>query len=160
MIKNEKGLTLTELMVTLAILSFAGVLIWSVFFQGYNYSQKASAKNRLQQEGNLIITNLTSIHQTARYYKIMNNQCEIHLEITNMDDTKQNISFSDPNLCYQYNSKSSSIIEEPLPSGGKVINMDPFDKDIKLEIIVSEKKNSSNSAKIDSMLYRVKAGGN
>ena len=67
---NQRGITLIELLATLAILSIVSILIWSIFFQGTNYSNKAMTKNQMQQEANIIITNLTKIHQTSDSYDI------------------------------------------------------------------------------------------
>lgn len=52
--KNEAGLTLIELLLALSITTTIGILIWSIFFQGFNYSNKAMTKNQMQQEANMV----------------------------------------------------------------------------------------------------------
>ena len=53
--KNQKGVTLIELLATITILSIIGVIIWNVFIQGTKYSNTAVTKNRLIQESNIVI---------------------------------------------------------------------------------------------------------
>ena len=59
--KNQRGITLIELLLTISIISFVGVLIWSVFFQGTEYSNTAITNNQMQQEANIIMTKITKI---------------------------------------------------------------------------------------------------
>jgi prepilin-type N-terminal cleavage/methylation domain-containing protein len=146
---NERGLTLTELLVTLAILSFTGILVWSVFFQGYQYSQKAVTKNLLQQEANILIANLTNIHQTSRLYELINQPCELKVLVTNRDkatglDSQQTLVFNNPQMCIESNYYGS---------------VDPYLFDIELEIALKDKQNSSNSLAVETLLYRLKDGG-
>ena len=68
--KNQRGITLIELLLTISIISFVGVLIWSVFFQGTEYSNTAITNNQMQQEANIIMTKITKIHQTSDSYEI------------------------------------------------------------------------------------------
>ncbi|WP_404329435.1 type II secretion system protein J [Mesobacillus maritimus] len=161
MVNNQRGVTLTELLVTLAILSFAGILIWSIFFQGYKFSETATTKNRLNQEANIVIANLTNIHQTSEYYKIYNTTpCEIYVEITNTAEsaTVQTMEFKDSELCFESNSDRETPILITTPDE-TVVNQDPFYNDLEIEIVVSDKMNPTNKVTVDTVLYRVKDGG-
>ncbi|HSI68292.1 MAG TPA: type II secretion system protein [Planococcus sp. (in: firmicutes)] len=53
--KNEKGITLVELIATLAIAGIVIALIASVLSSGSNASQRTGLNQRLQQEGNIIV---------------------------------------------------------------------------------------------------------
>lgn len=53
--KNEKGITLVELIAVLAIAGIVVALIASVISSGTNASQRTSLNQRLQQEGNIIV---------------------------------------------------------------------------------------------------------
>lgn len=53
--RNEKGITLVELIATLAIAGIIIALIASVLSSGTNASQRTGMNQRLQQEGNLIV---------------------------------------------------------------------------------------------------------
>jgi prepilin-type N-terminal cleavage/methylation domain-containing protein len=161
LVNNQRGITLTELLVTLAILSFAGILIWSIFFQGYKYSETATTKNRLNQEANIVIANLTNIHQTSEYYKIFNiTPCEIYVEITNTAEsaTIQTMEFKDSELCFESNSDRETPILITTPDE-TVINQDPFYNDLEIEIVVSDKMDPTNKVTVDTVLYRIKDGG-
>lgn len=53
--KNEKGITLVELLASLAIVGIIIVLIASVLSNGTNSSKRTETKQRLQQEANYIV---------------------------------------------------------------------------------------------------------
>lgn len=53
--KNEKGITLVELIAVLAIAGIIVALIASVLSSGTNASQRTSLNQKLQQEGNVIV---------------------------------------------------------------------------------------------------------
>ncbi|MBO1514751.1 PulJ/GspJ family protein [Metabacillus bambusae] len=97
-LKHQNGLTLIEVLATLAILSTLLVLIWGVLLNGFNYSKKAQETVLLQQEANLIVTKLTKIHQSYDSYTIMFNQNPIKVIFP---DHKEEI-ISNPEFRYSF----------------------------------------------------------
>jgi prepilin-type N-terminal cleavage/methylation domain-containing protein len=144
LLTKQEGLSLIELLVTLAILSFIGIIIWSVFIQGYKFSQKSISKNTMQQETNLLITNLKKIHQTSKEYNIITGTCTITVNATKSDDSTQTYVFDHPNLCFSLD--RTGLIQ-------------PDIEDVKLTITISEKNDSENKLEIETILYRLKDGG-
>lgn len=53
--KNEKGITLVELLAALAIIGIIVAVIVNVLFTGTTASTKTATKQQLQQEANLIV---------------------------------------------------------------------------------------------------------
>ncbi|WP_394119703.1 PilW family protein [Planococcus donghaensis] len=53
--KNEKGITLVELLAVLTITGIIVVTIMSVFSTGANSSERTASRQQLQQEANLIV---------------------------------------------------------------------------------------------------------
>ncbi|AIY05108.1 hypothetical protein Plano_1143 [Planococcus sp. PAMC 21323] len=60
--KNNKGITLVEILGALAILGIIVVVIMSVFSNGANSSERTTSRQQLQQESNLIIEQIRSIY--------------------------------------------------------------------------------------------------
>jgi prepilin-type N-terminal cleavage/methylation domain-containing protein len=150
MMRDEQGFTLIEVLATLSILSFVGIIIWNVFFQGYQYSQNASSKNSMIQETNIIITNLSKIHQTSDEYEIKSSNSNCGITITYKKGISQEtLAFDHPQLCFSFVFKNSI-------SG--IIN--PKLTDVPLTVTASDKKNPNNKISIDSTLYRMKGGRN
>ncbi|MGH2318316.1 PilW family protein [Planococcus sp. SE5232] len=58
--KNEKGITLVELLAALAILGIIVIVIASVLSTGTTASNKTATKQQLQQEANLVVEVLRS----------------------------------------------------------------------------------------------------
>lgn len=142
LIRTQRGITLVELLVTLAILSIIGTIIWSVFFQGYNFSQKAITKNRLQQEANMVIVNLTKIHQTSLVYSISNTDCKITVNYTKkIDNSQQSQIFQGNGLCYATDVTGS---------------FDPNQNDNDVKVTVYDQNDRNNKAEVDTFLYRLK----
>ncbi|WP_282019975.1 type II secretion system protein [Planomicrobium okeanokoites] len=60
--KNEKGITLVELIAVLAIAGIIVALVASVLSSGTNASQRTSMNQQLQQEGNLIVEKIRALY--------------------------------------------------------------------------------------------------
>ena len=86
-IREEHGITLVEVLATLVILSIVGIGMWSAFFQGFEYSNKTISENLMIQEANILITNLTKIHQKTEEYEIENDGCKIVVTINGKPQT-------------------------------------------------------------------------
>jgi prepilin-type N-terminal cleavage/methylation domain-containing protein len=161
--RDERGLTLVEVLATLTILSIVSIIIWSVFFQGFNISQKAISKNLIIQETNILISNLTKIHQTSIKYEIMSsgtNNCEITVtskkrdKIQNIDVIQPTRIFSHSEICFEL------VIDIKNKKDGSDPNLiEPYDNDVSLTITASDKKNPDNKVAMDSYLYRIKGVG-
>lgn len=68
--KNERGLTLVELLAAITILFIISSLIYGVFFSfNKNYSQ-ISEKNTMDQTANLILSTVKQYHLKYDQYKI------------------------------------------------------------------------------------------
>jgi prepilin-type N-terminal cleavage/methylation domain-containing protein len=145
---NEQGLSLVEVLATLTILSIVGVLIWQVFFQGYNYSNDAVTKNTLTQEANIIVTNLTRIHQSNEEYTIKSSNGIIEfLDSDNNQITK----YSSSKFTY-------SALLNDLEMNSQLVHPSDKTQNLKIEIRVTDKNNTSNKVSVKTLLYRLKDG--
>ncbi len=143
LIRSQRGISLVEVLVTLVILSLIGTIVWSVFFQGYRFSQKAVTKNMLQQEANLVVTNLTKIHQTSKQYSISTTDpdCTITVTYTKQDNSQQTQVFSKTGLCYSTDATG---------------DFDPNTNDNFLKITIYDQKDPTNRVEMNAFLYRLK----
>jgi prepilin-type N-terminal cleavage/methylation domain-containing protein len=150
---DEGGLTLVEVLATLTILSIVSVIIYSVFFQGLTFSNKAITKNQMHQETNFIINDLKRIHTTARRYDIINTNSDCDITINLKDDpTNANLItdkevFSHPTMCFTLEVTNS--VSNPV-----VPNRD--DNDVSIKLTTSDKDKPENKITINTFLYRVK----
>jgi prepilin-type N-terminal cleavage/methylation domain-containing protein len=143
--KNERGLTLIEVLAAVTVLSIIGVIVWNAFFQGYEYSQTAVSKNTMNQEANLIITNLTRIHQTSESYTLSNIDNTIVLTVTKPEPSKT-IKFEHSQMEFVIDLKGHSMTIDPTKTE---------DKKIDLTITIKDKNDSSNQVEVDTILYRL-----
>lgn len=68
---KQDGLTLIELLVSISLLFLVGMLVFNVLIQGKEYSLQAQTTVSLQQEGNRILSKLTSWHESHMRYDIV-----------------------------------------------------------------------------------------
>ncbi|MGR3765905.1 type II secretion system protein [Rossellomorea sp. NS-SX7] len=140
--KNQNGLTLIEVLASLAILSVIGLVLWNVLFQGLNYSKKAVSQTSMQQEANLISMELTRIHQSHSTYKIVNTGCEI--EIYESDSSPQPFkTYSHPDLCLKGTTKDID-----------------HSSSRDLELTIHDKEHSENTFNLTTTLYKLKGSQN
>ncbi|MDR7001470.1 prepilin-type N-terminal cleavage/methylation domain-containing protein [Neobacillus niacini] len=143
MIRDERGLTLIELLATITILSIIGIVIWNVFIQGNKVSQKSMSKNSMVQEANLVITNLTRIFQTSKQFQLTSLNCQLSVTFTNQDNTVHTQVFENDQMCF---------------SATNISSINPGETDVNFSITVSGRKDINNQVTISSLLYRLKDG--
>lgn len=88
-IKNRNGLTLIELLVALAIGTIVIGLTFSVLHTSMKTFNKSESQQLLQQEANLMVTQLRNIHLMNVSYKIEYDSVENVYFITLSDGSKQ-----------------------------------------------------------------------
>lgn len=69
-LNNEKGLTLIEMLATITILFVLGGMVYAMLFQMFANFSSTENRSTARQEANLIIAQLTNIHQTSDEYTI------------------------------------------------------------------------------------------
>lgn len=68
-IKNEKGITLVELIAALALVTIVAILFMTTLSIGIQRSIIEGEETRIQQDANLMVTKLLDIHQKGDCYK-------------------------------------------------------------------------------------------
>lgn len=88
-INNKNGLTLIELLATLAIGTIVIGLAFSVLHTSMNAYKKSESRQLLQQEANLMLTQLRNIHRNNSSYSIEFDSVERVYLIILSDGSKQ-----------------------------------------------------------------------
>lgn len=149
---KQNGLTLIEVLITLAILSFIGILIWGIFFQGTKYSNKSVIKNQMQQEANFIITKITNIHQTSESYILDSSNCKIAVTYKKKDSETQIEIFENNNLCYYIDQSPENESDDDFEP---IVEIDPdILKDVWIR--VEERNDPSNKISVEAYFFRLK----
>lgn len=78
--RNEKGITLVELLATLAIAGIVVALIASVLSSGTSASQRTGMNQRLQQEGNIIVEQIRSHYLLNQRDAAVSNTFEVFVQ--------------------------------------------------------------------------------
>ena len=81
--RNQKGITLVELLAVIVIIGFLTILIWRIFFQTIDSNSYAVTTQSLQQEANVILSTLQSLHtrDTIELIYIEDNQLYVNTEV-------------------------------------------------------------------------------
>ncbi|MEH7493473.1 prepilin-type N-terminal cleavage/methylation domain-containing protein [Neobacillus niacini] len=155
--RGEHGLTLIEVLATLTIISIVGVIIWSVFFQGYKFSKESISKNFIIQETNILITNLKRIHQTSENYRIENVDGKVNVYING--NTSPYV-FAPPQMNYEVvvKIKKKDDDSDPVTIGSSDLIF-PNDFDVYLGVLTSENGKRENNVTIETFLYRLRGVG-
>lgn len=93
-LRNERGVTLMELLAALIIFMIFAAIIWGFFFQSLKFNDTEVTKQQLQQEANLIIASIQETHIKEKSYSIKTND-------TNTELTVKDLTFNQPTIRYE-----------------------------------------------------------
>lgn len=142
MIKNnQSGVSLTEVLAIIVILSIVILLAWSIFFNGAQYSNKAITKSQMQQEANVISSHLSKIHKQSDFYTSVINSCSFTIEYT----SKGVVAKED----FEHNKLCIKLLNVPN-------EVNPNNEDVNYELIIEDMNNPNNKLQINSLLHRLK----
>ncbi|MDF2606473.1 MAG: prepilin-type N-terminal cleavage/methylation protein [Bacillales bacterium] len=156
MLRNNKGITLVELLVSMAISSIILVLIWGIYFQGAKFSKVVTNKTLLQQEANTLISNLTRIHQTSTATYMFqfsgNSSAEDLSSFTVVGDETTKI--ENTNFLYSiYTFDVSNSTEELITNN---FTVSPNIDDFNIKIVIKDKNNPTVKYEAKTILTRIK----
>lgn len=103
MFKNEKGISLVEVLAALLISSIVAGIIYTMVILSMNYNNVEATKTSLQQEANYIVTEIQRIHRQCESYtlSITTDNVEIKDCIISRDGSVDNLNKIISNK-YQY----------------------------------------------------------
>lgn len=125
--KNEKGITLVELIAALAIVGIITVVIASVLMTGTSSADRTTSKQELQQEANYIVEVIR-----AEYLKKENH--EIKIKVNN---TEEKLIINNKVISQGYN----YTIEEPQESEEENTFLIDPNENVKFEMVLKKGEN-------------------
>jgi prepilin-type N-terminal cleavage/methylation domain-containing protein len=154
-LNKQDGLTLIELLASLAILGFLLTLIYGIFINGINYSTKAKAVVMIQQEANILLTSLKEEQQNEKSYQLSvkkdPTKDRYYIEINTLNEsgvTINTITINNPKYSYQLFDESNNLI-----SSRKFINTTT--EDFYVKVILTSVNNPNNTYKVETILSRL-----
>lgn len=147
-IRNERGITLVEVVATIVILSFIGVLISTVLLNSMKFSDTLISKNTMQQQANYILSTLTKIHQQEEEYEITQDPVDACSWIVTPASTGITKTFQDDKLCFTILDTNNTSATD--------IKVEKNDSDIKITLTVADKNQLEHKVVINGYLHRLK----
>ncbi|GKV66540.1 MULTISPECIES: PilW family protein [unclassified Sporosarcina] len=78
--KNQKGMTLVEVLATLILLSLVAGVIWTTVSIASQFNISETSNLRLQQEANYIISQLQQVHRNCFTYDLTISKNEVRVD--------------------------------------------------------------------------------
>lgn len=144
--KNERGMTLIEILATLILISIICVAIWSTISIVTKNNVGEVTSLRLQQEANYIITSLQQVHRKCANYNLSITSTKV--EVSECKDSSGNGLPSFNSIVsegYQY---SPNIDDMEVESSTDDIDLSP--------LIVTDQLNKKREVKIKTVISRIK----
>ncbi len=159
---NQNGLTLIELLVSITILLLIGTLIFTVLIKGKDYSLQAQTTVSLQQEGNRILSELTSWHESHSEYGIVLNQnpeaTSISLVLLDshgipLEENQEIISTTGfkYSVCYDRNQVDFTSCTTTIKKVDQIVDQ----KDLPIKILITDNKDSRLTFEIKTIISRM-----
>lgn len=83
---SEKGVTLVEVLAILLLVFIMGGVAWTALNIGMKHNSVETSKTQLQQEANLIVTNLVKEHRRSDHYYLRLADGQLEIKSCNADD--------------------------------------------------------------------------
>lgn len=130
---NQKGITLVELIVALALVSIIAGIAWTALSIGFKHTAVETNKTSLQQDANLIVTALSNAHRRNDFYELK------------FDSTGQLVigTCGDTELCPD-NLTYKRVIDTKYDYTGTTINNSVYNGTAFSEVVVEPKKNHTH----------------
>jgi type II secretory pathway pseudopilin PulG len=137
-LRNSKGITLVELVASVALVSMVAVLIMTTLGIGFKHSIAESNNTSIQQEANLIILKLLNEHRKGDCYFLKTESGEIKIAPATCIGTTQPTT----NL---FKSVSDSRFNVTMTSPNKMINPTKEDYTLIAEVTLEKAKYKINT---------------
>lgn len=135
---NQRGMTLVELLAAIVIVGVLTILIWRIFFQTIDQNSYVVTEQTLQQEANVILASIQSIHtrDTIQHVKVSNSGKQLDIYVkdpANPTNGKLVQSFTRTGIKYQlydpkptlvnnkYSGTTTTSISSGLPLNNRII---------------------------------------
>ncbi|MEH7384536.1 prepilin-type N-terminal cleavage/methylation domain-containing protein [Bacillus sp. JJ1521] len=154
-LRNNGGITLIELLATLAIFSMVSILIYGVLINGMNYSEKSKDNVSRQQEMNILVTTITKAHESYSSYEIVvdQNPDANKIQLIGKDGSGTVVSavdLSNEHYIYSlYNSQESD--EVPFSNATTIHTSQP----LYIKLIIKDRKQPSQKSEIKTIISRL-----
>lgn len=144
---DERGITMVELLTVLILISLIVGISWTALSVGMKYTAVETGKTEIQQDANIIIAKLSSIHRQSDQYeiKIKNNQFMVRSKDENGWTSFESV------LDQQYNYDGTSINE--VIDFNTAFRIHPKQEHAKLELSLKKDK---RSIQIQTTLTRIR----
>lgn len=143
---NKRGLTLIEILAALTISTFVIGLAFSVLLSSIHSYKKTEGKQLLQQEANLILTQLRTIHRTQTSYFISYDPSDNLYKVTLSDGSIQSLGSSNYQIDIYIDDIKVTNIESQ--------TIDATRKEFQIRIIISD-LDTNNVFTIETGLTRL-----
>ncbi|WKA56242.1 prepilin-type N-terminal cleavage/methylation domain-containing protein [Planococcus shixiaomingii] len=152
---NQKGITLIELLASLALVSIIAAIAWTALTTGFKHTAAETSKTQLQQEANLVITRITNEHRKNDHYYLQ--MYAGKLEIKTCKDVPPSsvtcggfVKLTDGNYSY-----SGSINGIDFSSWDKTVKIDPKKTNVNFILKVADPAKPTRSVEIHTTLTRI-----
>ena len=151
MIKNQKGLTVVELLGALALVSLIAIIAWTALSIGLQHTALETGKTKLQQEANNMVATLSAEHRRSEEYYLRFQEGQ--LQISTCTSAGSCTDFQDvSDKAYAISGSVNKVAFTDL-DGSEPIK--PKESHVNLYLKVADPLKPSNSVSVNTTLTRI-----
>ncbi|MED2972940.1 prepilin-type N-terminal cleavage/methylation domain-containing protein [Fictibacillus sp. B-59209] len=155
-IKNERGLTLVELLLSLSIMLIISAVAYFVFFNGMNSYKKTYTETLIRDEADLIMTQFMNAVYPAKDALLSTDKNNVII-LDKGKQTEQKFGFDGSNAVLN----STALNNSDFDLSGSVLELDTTANTIKIKMkIKSTKSDKAKPLALNSQISLLGGGGN
>lgn len=152
--RNNKGFSLIELMVGIAIIITATTVVLSIIVSSFRISNKTTASDSVRQNGNSAVAQISRIVQFADSFVGIGN------DLSSLDPfcSAPNTSFNHIRVIYQGNPKTISCYNSRLMLGDNTVGSTLIDNNLTVESCQLSCSRDQDAAPVVSLNFSIRRG--
>ena len=152
--KNQKGITLVEVLAAIALVSVIAVIAWTSLSIGVKHTAVETRKTQIQQDANLIISTLTGVHRQSASYSLTFEGNEI--KVTSCSDA---LTCDDAVIEASYDFTgtmvNNTVIDSHDSSPDVITDLEPKKNHVMLKLVLTDLNNPKNTITVETALTRI-----
>ncbi|MBT2569184.1 type II secretion system protein [Planococcus sp. ISL-110] len=152
--KNQKGVTLIEVLTALVLVSVIAVVAWTSLSIGFKHTAVETRKTLIQQDANLIISTLTGVHRQSASYSLIFEANKLKV-VSCVDAVACNDNVIEKSYDFTGTMVNNIVIDSHDSVPDVISDLEPEKNHTVVKLVLTDLNNPKNTITVETTLTRI-----